>query len=452
MVRPALWTPAEYRDRLLFPVEEVSNGMERTGAVVSPERLRDIASTARAREDDLRTDLRGWARREVNWQSWQQLGAFLHTDETGLRLDPSPYWKKGEVEEGEVKTDDRALEWLAGHNERHRDSIQNIRSLRRWARTAAYAEDWTAKALPHADGTWRLHPSFGLGSDHDNRPGAKTGRFAVKNPPINQVPRSGDGPLGSLRSAFVAPAGCRLVVADFSQLEVVILGHLCCALFGNGELVEFLRRGDDIHGAVAKRAFERPEPVSAFKTEGHLKLLRFMAKAVVYGNNYGKVQFGTSVFLPSGEPLGAQRSDLLLGGLRGQFPEVPRYQGFVRDWIAERGSIISLFGRLVFLEGARARRLGDRNRAWRQALNYPMQAGGQEIMALALIAIARDPVLRDLGFVLSLVVHDEVVGWAPENNAEAALARVMELMTTQVELLAPFGAEGHTGLNWSEAK
>lgn len=44
----------------------------------------------------------------------------------------------------------------------------------------------------------------------------------------------------------------------------------------------------------------------------------------------------------------------------------------------------------MFLPGARARKQGDRNRAWRQALNFPMQAGGQEIMALALILIFAD--------------------------------------------------------------
>jgi DNA polymerase I len=113
---------------------------------------------------------------------------------------------------------------------------------------------------------------------------------------------------------------------------------------------------------------------------------------------------------------------------------------------------MSLFGRLTPLPGAKAQKMGDRNRAWRQALNFPLQAGGQEIMALALISIFSDPLLRELGFELSLVVHDEIIGWAPEATSERALLRVQELMVTAVELLAPLQAEGHTGNNWSEAK
>lgn len=124
--------------------------------------------------------------------------------------------------------------------------------------------------------------------------------------------------------------------------------------------------------------------------------------------------------------LGAERSHLLTQGLRLELPGIFRYQDFVRDHITEHQSIISLLGRLVWLPAARARRQGDRNRAWRQALNFPMQAGGQEIMALALILIAADRLLAELGFVLSLVVHDEIVGWAPEATCEAALERVSE--------------------------
>lgn len=474
-MRPEFWTPDQYRERLLRPLGHVTNAMERTGCVVSLETLRDVASGARSEELRLETDLRAWAGQEVNWSSWQQLGAFLHTSESGLKLEPSPYWKKGEVDldEGEIKTDDRALEWLAGNNPDHRENIQRIRSLRRERRAAAYSEDWLEKAIRHPDGTARLHPSFGLGSDHDTRPGAKTGRFAVKNPPLNQVPKADGSAIGEygvpsgsmarLRSCFVAPPGMRLVVVDYSQLEIVILAHLIALLFGADDpLVQKVRAKDDIHGPFARYAFGElagnPEvalaAVGDFKVKPHLKLLRNLGKSGIYGNNYGKgeASFATSVFLPNGEALGQARARLLMQGLRDFYPGIDGIQRFIRDWVGDRASIMSLFGRLMPLPGARARKQGDRNRANRQAYNYPMQAGGQEIMGLALISIFSDPLLRELGFELSLVVHDEIVGWAPEGNAEAALARVEELMVSAVELLAPLQAEGHTGAEWSACK
>lgn len=173
-----------------------------------------------------------------------------------------------------------------------------------------------------------------------------------------------------------------------------------------------------------------------------------------YGLNYGKgvKGFATSVFLPSGEPLGAKRAQLLVDGLFGFDPEVPAYQRFIREFIEREALIVSLFGRWQPLPHAHSSKMGWRNRAWRQALNYPMQAGGQEIMALALIAVSRDSYLQSIGFELALVVHDEIVGWAPEDLAEDARKRVEQLMCECVELLAPLKAEGHTGATWKDCK
>ena len=465
---PQLWTAAEYHEHLLGPVGEVVVGMERTGVPVDLEKLREIEADMGRQADVLRATLTQWTGgKDVNWNSWQQLAAWLHNvpAEGGLGLEPSPYWKKGEValEEGEIKTDDRALEWLAGHCPEQRAPIMALRRLRQVERMARYARDWLVKALPFGDGTWRLHPSFGLASDHDTRPGAVTGRFGVKNPPLNQVPRDPKKDPAGMRAAFVPPPGCRLVVVDYSQLEVVILGHLIAVLYGADDpLVQKLRLGQDIHGPLARHIFGElagdktvaAAPDSDFKIIPALKALRDLAKAGIYGNNYGKGEqgFATSTFLPNGEPLGPHRAHLLVEGLKGLYPGIPRYQEFVRDFITKESMIVTLFGRWQPLPNARAAKQGLRNRAWRQALNYPMQGGGQEIMALALIQIAKDTALKELGYVVALVVHDEIVGWAPEANAEAANARVNELMCGAVELLTPLRAEGHTGETWKSCK
>lgn len=468
---PQLWTADEYHRHLLAPVGEVVIGMERTGVPVDLEKLREIEADMGRQAEALRTDLGHWTGgRDVNWNSWQQLAAWLHNEPTnteapGLGLEPSPYWKKGEVaiDEGEIKTDDRALEWLAGHCPDQRAPIMALRRLRQVERMARYARDWLAKALPFEDGTWRLHPSFGLASDHDTRPGAVTGRFGVKNPPLNQVPRDPKKDPAGMRAAFVPPPGMRLVVVDYSQLEVVILGHLIAVLFGDQDpLVQKLRLGEDIHGPLARHIFGElagdkaiaAAPYSDFKIVPALKALRDLAKAGIYGNNYGKGEtgFATSTFLPNGEPLGPTRAHLLVEGLKGLYPGIPKYQQFIRDFIGREALIVTLFGRWQPLPNAKAAKQGLRNRAWRQALNYPMQGGGQEIMALALINIAQDPLLKELGYVVALVVHDEILGWAPETTCDRALARVNELMCSAVHLLTPLRAEGHTGANWKECK
>lgn len=472
---PRLLTADDYQRHILGPVHEVVVGMERTGCVVDIAVLADIEARMDAKAATLRLELARWCPRDINWNSWQQLAAWLHNgpteDPPGLGMEPSPYCKKGEVPDDKVSTDDRALEWLAGHNPAQREPLQLLRTLRTVERMGRYARDWRAAAILHPDGTWRLHPTFGLASDYDTRPGAVTGRFGVKNPALNQVPSNTDavGDLGlpkdpaGMKTAFVAPPGCRLIVVDYSQLEIVILAHLIAVLFGDDDpLVKKVRAGEDIHGPLARYVFgvlaKETEialaDVADFKKKPLLKMLRNLAKAGIYGNNYGKGEqgFATSVFLPTGEPLGAERAHYLKVGLNEFYPGIARYQEYVRWFIEHYAYIITLFGRWQPQPNAKSTSKGVRNRAWRQSLNYPMQGGGQEIMALALIAIAADPELKELGYVLSLVVHDEIVGWAPEAVADRCLHIVEHHMVNAVQLMAPLKAEGKTGLTWKEAK
>lgn len=458
---PAPWTAGEYRDRILLPTGRVVTAMERRGVPIDTERLRALRADEEAAVRCRNRELADWCPRpDMNWGSWQQLASWLHDPPpVGLGLEPSPYCKKGEVPDGKLSTDDRALEWIGGHNPDHREAITALRDARARARVARYARDWMAAGIRHLDGTTRLHAQFGMASDSDSRPGAKTGRFGVKNPALNQVKR---GP--GLREAFVAPPGKRLVVVDYSQLEVVIVTHLIATIFGEDDpLVRMVRAGEDIHGTGARFIFGHPElgndpevwaaAIPDFK-KGRLKDLRQITKTGIYGRNYRKGihGFATTFFLPNGEPLGTERATLLVNGLDRLFPGIPGYHDYVREVITEHRWITSLFGRGYPLPGAASKRTGEFNRAWRVACNWCMQAGGQEIMALAIQALEADERLKAMGYELAMVVHDETVGWCDEDRADECVPVVEEVMTSVVRLLAPLRAEGHAGRTWAEAK
>lgn len=470
-MRPRLLSAIEYQSELLGPCGSVVMQMERTGVCISISKLIEIEHNMAQLAGEIMDDLAGWTPREINWTSWKQLGEWLHGDPSlsddikGLGLEPSPYCKKGEVPDDKIATDDRALEWLAGHNPEHRESINKIRKLRQVQRMGRYAHDWQTASIAHTDGTVRLHPSFGLASDHDTRPGARTGRFGVKNPALNQVPSNPDHDPAGMKTAFIPPPGYKMLVSDYSQLEVVINGHIIYTLFGKDDpLVVKLLSGEDIHGPAARFIFgdlAGNKEVSAAsnkdfkdKSKPELVALRGLGKIGIYGKNYGKGinGFAWSTFLRTGEPLGLEQAKLLSEGLDRFYPGVPKYQGFVRDFITRYGYIVTLLGRWFPLPDAKSKHRGEANRAWRQALNYPMQGGGQEIMMLALILISVDPLLTELGLILSLVVHDEIVAYTPDKNAVRALDRMNEIMITCVELLCPLRVEGHIGDTWKEAK
>lgn len=474
-LRPKLMGVIEYQQALLGPAGDVVVQMERNGVVVDLRELADIKLRMDILGGSLRDDLMGWTPREINWNSWVQLGDWLHEQGPagtcgGLGLDTSPYCKKGEVPDEKISTDDRALEWLAGNNPEHRTYINTIRRLRQVERMRRYANDWSLQVITHSDGTSRLHPTFGLASDYDTRAGARTGRFGVKNPALNQVPSNPRHDPAGIKTAFIAPPGFRLICIDYSQLEVVINGHIIAALFGTDDpLVQKLFSGEDIHGPAARYIFgelagDREVSAAATKdfkdkSKPHLVQLRNLGKIGIYGKNYGKGVngFAWSTFLEDKngnitEPLGLDRAAILCSGLDKFYPGIPKYQGFVREFIKRNKYIVTLFGRWFPLPDAGANQAGLRNRAWRQALNYPMQGGGQEIMVLAITLIHNDPELNSLGFKLSLVVHDEILGWAPEGNADRCLARAQEIMINCVEMITPLRVEGHHDVNWKKAK
>lgn len=475
----------DYYDKLLMPLGDVTTAMERHGVPFNVPAARELLAVATADRDETTAKLVGWCEElgyvahqtggAPNWGSWQQLQPFLYGEE-GLHMQPSPYWTKGgtgydeegnEIREGEgtLKTDDKALTWLGNRYPEYTDGLALIRALRWQARVCNYLETWLGLAIWHDEpmfssgGWWWLHPSFGLASDRDERAGAITGRFAIKNPALNQVPAHGDN--YGLRKLFRAPPGYSLVVADFTQLEVVELAHICTALFGTTGLRDRMAPGQpDMHSLTTKYVFgevlgdERLRAMAVGAVKKEAKEDRDNIKQVRYGLNYGKGPrgFGMTLFDTNGKALGEEMATKLVEALLDFDPEIRQYQAWAREKCYEWQGVASLFGRWCPLPTARAWKTSLKNRAYRRFLNYPLQAGGQEIMAAVLIAISRDDVLKKLGFTLCLTVHDEIIGMCPENNAKECTERVLHFMRTTVKLLAHLDASGDHAPSWGEAK
>lgn len=477
----------QYHEQLLAPLGEVTVAMERHGVPFDVPAARELLKRVQADLALTTWKLTEWyaevdavgPEMPPNWNSAPQLQYFLYTP-CGLNMPPALYWKKGATGweegddgeyqeewegEGQFKTDDVALQWLAAHHKEHAEGIQLIRDWRWQKRVCTYLETWLAAALwretpgEGIGGWWWLHPSFGLANDKDERAGAVTGRFAIKNPALQQVPSRDDE--YELRKLFRAPPGYSWVVCDYSQLEIVILAHLVAKLFGTDGLLQRLQPGKpDMHsltvkyimGEVLGDEFIKLLDVKDIKKKAKLK--REIAKALRYGLNYGKGKygFGNTLFLEDGSALGEERAEQMILALYEFDPEIPQYQDWMRQFIQRYEMVVSLLGRFCPLPGANATSKGDRNRAWRRALNYPMQAGGQEVTAAAMIAAYKDEVLRQLGFRLMLQVHDELCGLVRTEHAQAAMERLVFIMCNTIMLLAQLTASGGIGDSWGVAK
>lgn len=473
-----MFTTPEYFTKILRPLGDVIVSMERHGVPFDRPAAEALLERIKADEVEVRAKLEDWVamigypapEEGVNWNSYVQLIKIIYNH---IGLAPAMYWKKGrtgwiETEdgdyieeytgEGKLKTDDVALNWLGNKHPEFRDFLNDIRELRWVVRARNYVETWLGLCI-YRDGWWWLHPSFGLSSDRDERPGARTGRFAVKNPALQQLPAHEDN--YKLRSLFRAPNGYLLIEVDYAQLEVIVLAHICHRLFGTDFLVQRVQPGQpDMHSSTAKYVFGEvlgdPRikllPVEAIKKEAAHE--RFLVKSIRYGLAYmkGDQGFGDTLFDVTGEALGKARAATLREALFEFDPEIPMYHDFCRATAPRWGGAVSLFGRWSPLPHARANSKGLRNRAIRQFSNYGMQAGGQEITASSMILCHNDTRLHKLGAVQFLQVHDSNCFMVPEANAPAAMDIIVDNMVRAVGLDAPLAAEGKFGPSLQDTK
>lgn len=475
--------------------------MEQNGFLLDSDFCRRTGSIARSDEDQSLYELHGWYNDVVGnrvregedgtdqlWSSPKQLLPIIHE---GLQLPPSPVWAKGRVrlEKGERKLDHVALEWIIGHTpeKRVRRGLESLLTLRRIRSSIKYLEKLPLYVGP--DG--RIHPTCGPSSDDDGRIGAVTGRQAMKNPEGQQIPRDKEKDRYHLRRAFIAGKGKKLVVADYTALEVVIMAHLALVLFDDHQLEESLDpSAPDFHSNNARRIFggilgwvvpatfkdgtpsgyECPGrrlddfPVEAFKGENahpYCYWARDFVKRVWYGLQYGKSAygFGHSLVGPDGEPIGVEAATPIVEGLHTAVPVIRRIHRFIEEYVDEHNGIPGLDGRWCDLtDGMEYARIDPRKGKWarlrclRRADNYPMQNGAAAKVNAAMVAIMDNTELNEMQNVMELQVHDEFVNEVPEGCAKRAACIVEMEMENAYPLRCKSRAKAGIGDNWEEAK
>lgn len=412
------------------------------------------------------------------WSSPKQLVNVLHSPsgKGGLGLPPSPYWFKGRVklDAGERKTDRTALEWIlsqveqgarscAGAHPSARGVLEGLMGLRRVGSSLKYLEKLPRFVGP--DGF--VHPVCGPAGDEDDRVGAITGRFGMKNPESQQIPRDKRKDAYHIRRGFVAPPGQLLVVRDYTALEVVILANICEWLFGDTVLLELTAPGQDIHAYNAYNVFGRVlgwvtptgrrlsevSDLAAFKEDPELAWYRDAIKAVWYKLQYGGTVhgFATSLKDQKGEPVGKQRAEEILGALYEAVPSVPKWQDFVARVLERDGGISAFDGRFVDYSDLMERGDWGKSSADRKGQNFPMQSGGAHVIGAAMVEAVKSSELKKLGAVLELQVHDELRWRCPAENAQRVYDVAGEIMGAAFPL-KNLRTEGGIGQNWEACK
>jgi len=285
-------------------------------------------------------------------------------------------------------------------------------------------------ALPLlADAAGRIHSSF-------RQNVAATGRLSSSDPNLQNIPiRTTTG--REIRKAFVAPRGFRLVVADYSQIELRILAHLS----GDAALIQAFEEKQDIHRATAARIFGvAPDLVS--------HEMRVAAKRINFALLYGMAAFTL------GKELGVSTSEAksYVDSYFNQFPSVRACLDGILAEARRTKEVRTLFGRVRPIPDIAASNGAVRANAERMALNAPFQGTAADIIKIAMIRLDAALAREALAARLVLQVHDELILEAPENEVPAVERMVREVMERAAELKVHLAVDVGSGQNWLEAK
>jgi DNA polymerase-1 len=285
-------------------------------------------------------------------------------------------------------------------------------------------------ALPAlADTAGRVHTSF-------RQTVAATGRLSSSDPNLQNIPiRTAAG--REIRRAFIAPPGLRLVVADYSQIELRILAHLS----GDEALITAFAEGQDIHRATAARIFGvSPDLVSSE--------MRNAAKRINFALLYGMAAFTL------GKDLGVSTSEAkaYIESYFNQFPRVRACLDGILEQARRTREVSTIFGRIRPIPDIAASNLNVRGNAERMALNAPFQGSAADIIKVAMVRLDRALFERGLAARLLLQVHDELVLEAPEEEVETVRDLVSSVMEGAAALAVRLDVQVGAGQNWLEAK
>ena len=436
---PALWN---LYNEVELPLVEVLRDMERAGVRFDVNILKQAEQQLSAELIDLEQKIIAELS-DMLAAKGEQLPPLQGRDGERLININSPK-QIGDILFGQLQLDPKAKK---GRNGNYSTSEEVLRALKPIAPVCGDILDY--RELKKLISTYittlpsYINPATGKIHTTYNQTVTATGRLSSSNPNMQNLPiRSERGQL--IRRAVIADPGCKILSADYSQIELRLMAH-----FSQDEhLLYAFRNGQDIHAATAAKIFK--VPINEVSKEQ-----RRAAKTANFGILYGISAFGLA------QQLDCSRSEAkqLIDDYFAAFPKIRSFIEAQKEFAREHLYVETLFGRKRYLPDIVSHNATVRAFAERNAVNAPVQGTAADIIKIAMVAIHRD--LQALNnesakiggsqAQMIMQVHDELNFNVPVAMVDQVRKIVVDNMQNAVHLSVPLIAECGVGDNWLEA-
>ncbi len=276
--------------------------------------------------------------------------------------------------------------------------------------------------------TGRVHTSF-------NQTVTATGRLSSTDPNLQNIPTRTK--LGQeIRGAFKAEKGYKLVSLDYSQIELRLAAHLS----GDKKMIEFFKKGEDIHSATAAA-------INEVDIKDVTKQMRREAKAVNFGILYGQGPYGLS-----------QTADISFGRAKKFIEDYFKVFGGIKTYVeesieraGETGYAETMFGRKRFIPEIHSSVQQVKAGAERIAINMPLQGTNADMIKKAMIEI-QDRIninwKEDVRMIIQ--VHDELLFEIREKKVAEISEEIRNIMKGKLKLKVPIVVDMEAGGDWGE--
>ena len=405
-------------DGLLYHVEmplvEVLADMEYEGIKVDKEKLNELGLQFKEIIKKLESEIYEISGEEFNINSPKQLGVILF-EKLGL-----PVIKKTKTG---YSTNAEVLDKLKDQS----PIIDKITEYRQIVKLNSTYVEGLLSIINPIDG--RIHSSF-------NQTITTTGRISSTEPNLQNIPVKLE--MGrNIRKVFISDKGCKLVDADYSQVELRVLAHMS----QDETMIDAFKHNEDIHTKTASQVFNvsMDEVTSKQRSD---------AKAVNFGIVYGKSDFGLSEDLH----IPVKQAKEYIENYFNKYNKIKEFMDNIIDNASDSGYVTTILNRRRYIPEIKSSNFMLRNAGKRAAMNAPIQGSAADIIKIAMINVYKKLEENNLKSKLILQVHDELIVEAIDSEIEIVKKIVKDEMENAVCLDVNLDVDLNIGDSWYDTK